>query len=201
MCIRDRFSTLVKSYVHPTEPHCEMVTCRDVTGSWWKANGWRYNTWTSGPCPGKFNFVNEKDAPAPNVEHQTMGVKTADSMVDTFADVPIHCNSQGAKTRTIAVVNKLSDSIKLRTCHKSVDPVTGWACNHGGPDSEFIDCATHIQSGISAVLEIDVAAVTALPVLFAPSGAVDKVSNCYMTDLSKPVTMDQAWWDALQKSC
>jgi len=101
------------------------------------------------------------------------------------------------------VTNKLRPSIKFRTCSVPVDPKTGWACNHG---TNFVDCESRVAIDEAAELDVDSSVMTVLPVTFTESGAVDMVSQCYM---QKPAagwpatstTLDQAWWDALQKSC
>jgi len=68
-------TTAVLHYIQPTTSHCEDII-GDTTSAWWKANGWKYSSWTQGKCPAKYNFVNEVDHPAARVTHRTLGIHT-----------------------------------------------------------------------------------------------------------------------------
>merc|ERR1712072_294088 len=140
-----------------------------------------------------------------SITQQTKGktmtkVSTATEVVPLVDEVdPIACGGTDAK---LAVTNKLRPSMKFRTCTKSVDPKTGWACNHGTP---FTDCARRVNQGEDAELDLPKTVQTILPITFTAQGAVDMVSRCYWV---KPaggwptagVVLDEAWWNKLQKS-
>lgn len=198
--------------------HCLEVMIPGGTQSpFWTDEGWKYSApvrpeWKDGQCDKSTwtttdstqdsydGYSATKNAPYGSVQLKKYGHGTV-SMVSPLQD-RIQCG-QGAAVDKILVENKLNPSIKLRMCTAAVDPKTGWACNHG---VSFLDCDRRVNMNESAELDVVARIESILPVTFTAQGAVDKVSNCYW---KKPasgwsasvVTLDEAWWNALQKSC
>ena len=124
----------------------------------------------------------------------------------TGADEVIECGSLSKVSLTVN--NKVSSSIKFRTCSKSVDPATGWACNHG---TNFIDCGRRVEeTEDDIVLYLNDNVETILPILFNEDGSIEQVSNCYWQKPSSgwsavnngtAMPLTEQWWKNLQSTC
>jgi len=213
-------SSFVHAIVTSPGDHCLEVTIPGGNDSpFWKSEGWKYSApvrpeWKSGACdrtawktvdstqPDYDGYTTAKNSPYGSVVLNKYG--RGNAMMDAVAPMAdaIQCG-QGSDNEKIMLVNKLRPSMKFRMCTRPVDPKTGWACNHG---TSFIDCDRHIKQSELVELDLGQQIETVLPLTFTSTGAVDMVSECYWKRPAAgwpktTITIDQAWWDALQKSC
>jgi hypothetical protein len=197
----------------PDNHHCGevFVPGTEAGQKFWKTKSWQFASFKSGPCPNMYNFINKNVQSLDGylgVVYREYGIHQKKMLRGIFGKTPVSWNNTvqcGSETNEIGltVTNSLAPSIKFRTCNVSVDPKTGWACNHG---TKFVDCDRRVKEGEQDVtLLLDANVETILPITFNADGSIDQVSQCYMTKpvggFTGKILLDQTWWNNLQTTC